>query len=246
MDGAAVVELYKSKKLGENIPLVIDPGCSYPRNYHFIQNGIEGASPRTRKSLFNRRLKAYLGSIADKAGAVAAHFGAVVNVAGAAKHSAALVSSSLHYKHLHRMLDKTHENSGSLRDSLKLLAVIKEYKIMARTARLGAAFIEDIPGIGMAIGYAHGRKLKSLQDAAIAASLDLHWQAYREINMGGASVKAPAVNICRELVCLSATHLSGHQESALDIGGLHSANELNEILKEPCGYMVILYKLTQK
>lgn len=246
MDGSSVIELYKSTKLGEKVPVIIDPGTSYPRNYHFVQNGIEGLSPKTKKSLFNRKLKSYLGSLANKGGAVAAQLGTVVNVVGAAKNGSALVSSSLHYKRLQSMLDKTHENSGSLRDCLKLLSVIKEYKIVARTARLGASFLSDIPGIGMAIGFAHGRKLNTLEDAIIATSLDLHWQAYREINMGGGSVKAPAVNICRELVCLSATHLSGNQESPLDIGGLHSAHELNGILQEPCGYMIILFKLSQK
>jgi hypothetical protein len=231
----------------ENLSELDDTSCQ-KMNPHFVQNGYQGRSNRTRRSLKFRFFKAKAGSVYSTLGSVGAYFGSVVNVAEISKHSASLTSTVLHLRNLEKIAAKLPKQSTVSR-GLEAIIQVKEIKRNSRIGLLAASAIPELPIVSNAIQHIaqlYSKKIEHMGQLLLAISMDLHWRAFQEMTFARGEGSGPAMDICRELVCLSVTHLSGNQESALDFGGLHSIVELNTILSEPCGYAVILYKLMQK
>ncbi|MFO1063525.1 MAG: hypothetical protein U0892_06630 [Pirellulales bacterium] len=233
------------KDLAKKAREALDKDTDSPPNPHFVQNGIDGTSKKTASNLRKRRIKAFAGSVFSFGGTLASSVTAV-NAADVGKHSAAIGSSAIHLTRFGTMASKVRDG-GSLHRTLMALCALKSMKIAARGTKVAVSFI-PVPGIslvGKIVGDVHEQALAFKQAAILKIAFDLHWQAYREMKIGGPNARGPALDICRSLVCLSATHAAGNSETALDVGGLHSAQGLNEILNEPCGYMVLAYKLNQ-
>lgn len=233
-------------KLREDVQKSLDKDTKAPPNPHFVNNGIEGSSKRTAQNLFKRRLKAVASDIFSLGGMLASSSTGGVNAADVGKHSASAASTAIHLQRLAAMASKV-KDGGSLHRTLISLCAIKSAKLVSRGSKVAVAFI-PVPGVSLVakvVGTVQEKALEYKKAAILKIAFDLHWQAYRELKIGGPAARGPALDICRQLVCLSLTHATGNVESSMDVGSLHSRAGLNDILQEPCGYMVIAHKLNQ-
>ncbi|HEY6337853.1 MAG TPA: hypothetical protein VIW68_05115 [Candidatus Sulfotelmatobacter sp.] len=214
-------------------------------NRYFIENGIDlTPSPKTQKNLFKRKLKGFasigvsaLGTIQH---AATTGVGVPVNLIDIGKQASAVGSTTIHLVRLRDMAKKVRDG-GSLARHINFLCEVKAVKLAARGAALGLACV-PVPGVSLlSIPLLIARKGYDVYRHAVMidTSMKLHWQAYRELKLlgahgaiGGAGGSGPALRIIREL-------------TGLGIGDLHSAKTYNEILLEPGGHHVILYKLKQ-
>lgn len=218
-------------------------------NVFFIENGLDiGPSPNTLANLRQRRIKAFVSIGVTALGtvqhAVTTGMGAAVNVAEIGKQAAAVASTAVHLARLGAMARKVRDG-GSLARWLNYLMQVKSVKVARRTAQLGLACI-PVPGVsllGIPIAIAHHGYAHVYQRAVmIRTAMEIHWRAYRELKLlgvqgaiGGAKGSGPALAIVRELTGVGVDV----------IGSIHSAKVMNEIMFEPGGHQVILYKLQQ-
>ena len=233
-----IYEIAKSlnevKKAAEENPDGLVP------NAFFLQNGFSGPSPKTKKNLFMRKVKSF-GSTLFSIGGGFAQSTTVVNAADIAKHGASTVSTGVHLYRYRAMAAKVRDG-GSLRRHLDVIITLKETKLASRSIQTAVACI-PVPGISMvgsAVAYAHSDITEHYMQAVIlSTATKLHWQAYRELAiMGGKAGQGPALMIIRELIGVGV-------KGRFDFGDLHSATVMNEIIKEPAGYLVIQEKLMQ-
>ncbi|MGB6475209.1 MAG: hypothetical protein WBF04_14225 [Candidatus Sulfotelmatobacter sp.] len=214
-------------------------------NRYFIENGIDLApSPKTLHNMFMRKLKGF-GSIAVSALGTIQHaattgVGVPVNLLDIGKQASAVGSTTIHLVRLRQMAKKVRDG-GSLARHINFLIEVKAVKLASRGAALGLACV-PVPGVSLlSIPFLVARKGYDVyrQAVMIDTSMKLQWQAYRELKLlgaqgaiGGGKGSGPALRIIHEL-------------TGLGIGDLHSAKTYNEILLEPGGHHVILYKLNQ-
>jgi hypothetical protein len=207
---------------------------------------VDAPSPRTKKNLRWRKMKAHGSKAFSALGAAGAAAGSVVNTADIAKHAVAGTTTAVHLYHFRQMAKRVRDG-GSLRRQLDLLVELKAAKLGARAVNL---VVSSVPGVGAldmvgkGVGFAHEKLYLRVRKERIAATaLSLHWLAYREIKLLGpraamdASVTGPALGIVRELMGLG-----------IDVGmpiKLHSLGEIVAVMQEPAGYKVIQYKLEQ-
>jgi hypothetical protein len=159
-----------------------------------------------------------------------------VNVAKVAKHGAATASSSLHLVKLHGMANKV-KDGGSLARHLQMLINLKSAKA---AHRLRQTITSAVPGGGIVsagvniamFSVPHTVGLGLYAETIVKAAEDIHWGAYRELKLlrGSTKESGPCLRMIRELTTRSIWF---------------SVKDINNIVMEPNGYKVIVYKLKQ-
>ncbi len=215
----------------------------YPPNPYFLMNGFDGdASPKTKNNLKMRKIKGVGSKLFSFGGTVGAHFGSVVNTATITKHAVAEGSTILHGIKLNNMAKKVRDG-GSLAAMLDQLIKVKVTKGAYRAGSLALTAIPDLGFIGSAaqgaLTLAQWATFKATAALDLDLALRIHWQAYRELTLlRGNTGTGPALSIVSELLTRGVT-------GRFDFGDLHSETVNREIMREPAGYAVLLFKLQQ-
>lgn len=216
-------------------------------NPYFTWNGIDcGPSPKTERNLLQRKVKGFASVGVSAVGmiqqaATSAH-GVAVDFLGIGKQAAAVGSTTIHLYNLAQMAAKV-KDGGSLKRHIDLLIEVKSVKLASRGTQLAVACV-PVPGValvgaGIAAAHKYGYLTIYRKAVMVSAAFRIHWQAYRELKLlgrfGGPTGTGLALSLVRELTGVGVDVL----------GDLHSKAAYDEIMLEPAGHLVILFKLMQ-
>ena len=237
--GSSMAELRENAKKDKLVP-----------NVFFWLNGIDlGPSPKTEKNLFQRKIKGLLSIGVSAVGmiqhAATTGVGVPIDFLNIGKQATAVATTGKHLYKLRAMAQRVRDG-GSLARQINFLIEIKSMKLASRGAQLAVACV-PVPGVsllgtGIALAHKYGYAEIYRKAVMVTTAMQIHWRAYRELKVlgaqgaiGGAKGTGPALSLVRELT-----------GTGIDVvGDLHSAAAYNEILLEPAGHLVILFKLQQ-